>query len=80
MVLAGIRLGWFRGDPCGLLGQRCPYFFEFVTSFHAVFLQLMPNGGVTFCNLADVAFECFGHHAKMTFDLFHLLGVHRSLV
>jgi hypothetical protein len=60
--------------------HRSPQFFELVTNFLAMFLQLMPNGGVTFRNLADVASECFGDHAKMTFDLFHLLGVHGSLV
>jgi hypothetical protein len=40
----------------------------------------MSNGGVPFSDLADVAPQCFGHNAKMTFDLFHLLGVHGSFV
>ena len=57
-----------------------PAFPELVTNLPTVFLQLMPNSGVTFRNLADVAPQRFGYHAKMTFDLFHLLGVHGSLV
>ena len=40
----------------------------------------MPNNGMTFRDLADVASERFGNHAKMTFDLFHLLGIHELLV
>ena len=60
--------------------QKGPHFFELVTNLHAVFLQLMSNSGVTFRDLANVASEPFGHYAKMTFDLFHLLGVHGSLV
>jgi len=92
MVSEGIRPGWFRGGPCGFSRRRCPFprcgcagrasphFFELVTNLPAVFLQLMSNGGVTFRDLANVASEPFGHYAKMTFDLFHLLGVHGSLV
>jgi hypothetical protein len=40
----------------------------------------MSNSGVPFRDLANVASEPFGYYAKMTFDLFHLLGVHGSLV
>ena len=36
----------------------------------------MTNCGVTFRNLTDVASERFSYFAKMTFDLFHLLGIH----
>lgn len=43
-------------------------------------LQLMPNNGVTFCDLADVTSERFSDHAKMTFDFFHLFGIHELLV
>ena len=60
--------------------QEGPHFFELVTNLPTVFLQLMPNSDVTFRNLSDVAPQRFGHHAKMTFDLFHLLGIHGSLV
>jgi hypothetical protein len=60
--------------------QEGPHFFELVTNLHAVFLQLMSNSGVTLRDLANVASEPFGHYAKMTFDLLHLLGVHGSLV
>jgi hypothetical protein len=40
----------------------------------------MSNSGGTFRNLEDVAPQRFGQHANMTFDLFHLLGIHGSLV
>jgi hypothetical protein len=92
MVSEEIRRGWFRGGPCGLsrrrgpfrgcgcVGRASPHFFELVTNLPTVFLQLMPNSGVTFRDLANVASERFGDHAKMTLDLFHLLGVHGALV
>ncbi len=60
--------------------QKCPHFFELITNLPTVFLQFMSNSGVTFRNLADVAPQRFGHNTKMTFDLFHLLGVHGVLV
>ncbi len=60
--------------------RRGPHFFELVTNLPTVFLQLMSNSGVTFRDLANVTSKRFGNHAKMTFDLFHLLGVHGSFV
>jgi hypothetical protein len=40
----------------------------------------MAKSGLAFCNSADVASERFGYYAKMTFDLFQLLGIHGSFV
>ena len=60
--------------------EESPHFFELVMNFPSVFVQLMSNRGVTFLNLPDVAPQRFGRHANMTFDLFHLLGVHGSVV
>ena len=86
-VHAGFQSGDVRFEGVDTLVElrkskphKSPQFFELVTNLLAMFLQLMPNSGVAFRNLADVPSERFGHHAKMTFDLFHLLGVHGSLV
>lgn len=49
-------------------------------NFIARFQQLMMKSGVTFCNPADVDSERFRYYAKMTFDLFQLLGIHGSHV
>ena len=74
-------------QECGALVElekwepyKYPHFFELVMNFPTVLLQLMPKGDVTFCNLSDVTSERFGYYAEMTFDLFHLLSVHGSLV
>lgn len=43
-------------------------------------LYFFELGAVAFCNPEDVASERFGYDAKMTVDLFQLLGVHGSFV
>jgi len=53
-----------------------PHFFELISNFSPMVLELISDGGMTFGDLSNITSKWFGDNPKVTFDLFHLLGSH----